>query len=222
MPRIPSGSYIKELDLSNTMEVILLFEKLTEHGVKEAGLLIEPCTIETVLNSEVHTVAIAPPAIILEENTFIQDTETPLYKVLKDAWAEYTIIDLHDFQSFLRSIVRGESTSVKDVEIKIYGVCPDHNNFYSVEKLLLNNSWRPYTNILEYRVLESLYRESFKENKIILLVNVSNETATPVVWLEIDKSKSINTCKPVPRNEPIVIGTLIDAFLYASLMKISH
>lgn len=214
MPRIPPGSYIKELDLLNINETILLLEELSKHGVNEVELLLEPCTIEVLLNNKVHTIAMSSPALILDHDV-ISLENLSFYNVVKDTWAEYVAVNLQILLSFLRAVVQGESTLINNVSVEIHSACLDCKYLYPLERLLLKYSMMHHAEPLDFNVLESLHRNSLKENKIILVACITEEAAHPYVWLKINGERiSINTCKLSYRKNPVMIGSLIDAFLY--------
>ncbi|MEM0001499.1 MAG: hypothetical protein QW211_01230 [Desulfurococcaceae archaeon] len=214
MPRISSGSYVKELDLLDVNETILLLEELSRRGVNEVKLLLEPCTIEVLLNNRVHTIAMSSPALILDHEAV--NPENPgFYNVVKDTWAEYVAVNLQILLSFLRALIQGESTLINDVSIEVRSACLDCDYLYPLERLLLKYSTVHRAEPLDFNVLESLHRNSLKENKIILVACITEESAHPYVWLEINGGRiSINTCRLSHRKNPVMVGSLIDAFLY--------
>lgn len=216
MPRLPSGSYVKELDLLNATETLLLLEDLLKHNINEVKLLLEPCTMEIELNNNVHTIAVGSPALILGQEQVISNRSISFYKLVKDAWAEYTVVNLQALILFLRAVIQGESTSVNNTRLEIHDRCPDCSYLYPLERLLLKYPCAHNVDKIDFNLLESLYRDSMKENKIVLLACITREQSLPYVWLKISGNDiSINTCRPDPKRGPGVIGSLIDAFLYA-------
>ncbi|MEM0469922.1 MAG: hypothetical protein QXJ26_03845 [Desulfurococcaceae archaeon] len=212
MPRIPSGSYIKEINLFEPGELYTTLKELVDLGVDRVGITHEPVVIEVDVGGEHLAIAVGFPALIVD-----MEAEPPLhgrgrvFRVVKDAWAEYTWVKPELLAHVVKSLLECTGLREERMELRPHGNCPPCTAV-TVETLALKYAQRPWIAVIDVEGVEKLVTNALKENKLVLVACSDVNAFKPLVWLTLENNvRSVHFCCPSrPEDFAPIIQALID------------
>lgn len=224
MPRIPSGFYIKEINLFEPAELYVTLKKLVDLGVERVGITHEPVVIDAEIANEQLAVAIGFPALVVD--TSIEPSalgKGQVFRVVKDAWVEYTWVRPGLLAHLVKSLLECTSFREDCVEIKPYGNCPSCAAV-TAETLALKYPQRSWVVAINVEELKKLVMNALKENKVVLVACSDIDVFKPLVWLTMENSvRSIHLCCPSrPEESAPILQALVDVVAATSVLKSSN
>lgn len=215
MPRLSSGFYVKEINLSEPRALYSFLEKLINFNIGRVGITLEPGVVDVNIGDERLAIAVGSLTFILEPN-IIFETEQ-LIRVARDTWIEYVWVDPKLIAFAVKSILECRSTKSYSTEIVVYGNCPACSAIV-VETLALKCPQRLQVTAINVDKIKQVATSALKENMMIL-VACSDDVVTPLIWLDRKNHiRKVYTCCPSTSEEfAFVIQSLLDVIISSNI-----
>lgn len=213
MPRIFPGSCLVEISLFDLSTLVKVIEDLTNLGISRVGVALEPGLVHVKVNNQPLAIVVSPLTLILEQCNEGLSSERAI-RVAKDAWIEYTLVDLKDLTPVLSSLATCSSVSINFARIVTYGSCPACIPII-VETLSLKHPYRPPVKQVSANSIRETVTNALRKGVVILLACVRDDIVEPLVWLDVKESHPIiYVCCPSEQQMcATVTQSLLDAIV---------
>jgi hypothetical protein len=217
MPRILPGSLIIELDLDNIGGVLDLLRRLVQGGVNKTGLLLEPTTLEVEFKydggSEIFSISLTPPSLIIQGE--LGEIAGKVFKVVRDAWANFAMVDLSIVLRVFSSFIEGKMFHNDKLEIVLIDPPKQCSEVLVLETFAMLYPRLPHMYVVNYTVLNETLKHRRADRKIDLLICILKDGFDAIAWIEPYSGKRrLYIVRSLPGFERLLYSCLLDVVTY--------